>query len=262
MLNRQIVLEKLNAYLNNKISKKEIYEWALFSAVSGDSEEITAKDPLLKSAVNAMIEMNYSDLRAPTRKALEYYRRCLAGELEFIPLEVHQELHKLDIPDIPEEQKKDALPVPLIKLWAKKVREWKYLKDAILTARLYVIIFAVCSLVVQISSIISPGFMQFGLWVPTRWQAVLDSFPHLVYAYVVLVPPRRLMPLRIFVLTLPLLILGAVFYWSIAWMILNKLSLGWVFILAVLPYTVIPALLALFLVIIEKLELKQRVALL
>lgn len=258
MLNRQTVSEKLTAYLNNTVSKQEIYEWALSSAVSKDFEEITAQDPLLKTAVNAMIEMNHSDLRRlPTRKALEYYRRCLAGELEFIPLEAHKELHKLNIPDIPEERKTDTpLRTPLIKLWPQMIREWKYLKDTILTARIYVIIFAVCSLAVQISSILSPGFMQIGLWVPARWQAFLDAFPHLVYAYVVLMPPQRFVPTRMFVLALPLLIIGVVFYWTISWMILMKLSLSWIFILALLPFTVIPALLALFLVIMAKLRLK------
>ena len=256
-ITRQIILEKLTAYLSNKISKQEVYEWALAVAVSGKLES-TPSDSLLRTAVKAMIEMNHSDLaRVPTRKALEYYRRCLAGELEFIPLEAHKELHKLDIPEVAEEVNRgDTLRN--LELGSRTVslfqafQEWEHRMDAILTARLYVIIFAICSVAVQISSLLSPGFMQIGLLVPSRWDALLEAFPHLVYAYIILLPPRKLVPTKMFILALPFLVMGVVFYWTIAGMLIAKLSLPWIALIVFLPFSAIPAALALALVVIEK----------
>ena len=254
LINREIVLKELSAYLNHQISKQEIYEWALLVASAPNFEDLAPKDPLVKAAVNAMIEMNHTGLaHVPTRKAMEYYRRCLSGELEFIPLESHRGLDKLNISDIPEDR---VLAVLSNQLPLPKLKEWKYLKGTILTARLYVIIFAVCSVVVQISFIVSPGFMQIGLFIPSRWQALVDAFPHLVYAYLVLLPPERFVPTRMFVVAVPLLILGVVFYWTISWVIVAKLSLPWILFLVLLPFSAIPAILALLLVIFRKLDLK------
>jgi hypothetical protein len=257
MITRQLVLEKISAYLNHQLSQQELYEWWLGLAVAGDLEQTLESDPLLKNAFNAIMEINRQNVaKVPTRKALEYYRRCLAGEMEFIPLESHRELHKLNIPDIPEEIGVQGAQGSHGSFQKRNIRErvedWKYFQDAILTARLYVIIFAICSLVVQIFSLINPGFLRIGLLVPTHWQAFADAFPHIVYAYVVLLPPKKLITTRMFLLAFPLLMLGLVFYWTIACAIITKLDLPWVALVVISPFSVIPAALALALVLMEK----------
>ena len=257
-INREIVLGKLNAYLGNTLSKEALYEWALSVAVSGEYQVLAGSDPLVHSAVNAMIEIKHKDpAKFSTAKTLEYYRRCLAGELAFNSTELPLDGvgHKTDgsqnvaIPKI----QKPVTPQTLI----QSFQEWKYFKDAILSARLYVLVFAVCSFVVQVSSIISPGFMQIGLRVPSRWEALADAFPHLIYAYFVLLPPQRLFRGKMFLIALPIFIVGMMYYWKLSFLMVTKLSLDWVFILAILPFSAIPATLALLLLLAEKFGLTK-----
>src|SRR5436190_6210572 len=94
LINRQIVLEKLNSFLANKISQQEVYEWALLAAVSSES---AAGDPLLSATLKAMIEVNYGDPARSGTKNLEYYAQCLAGQAEFVP-EKAAELKKMNAP--------------------------------------------------------------------------------------------------------------------------------------------------------------------
>lgn len=256
LINRDIVLEKLNAYLGNAISKEDLYEWALLVSLLEDNQGIINADPLLRASLKAMMESKHKDsAKFAVIKTIEYYRQCLSGEVEFSPASVQHLSPDMKTPvsageaAAPVTQKILTLP-ELVQVF----KGWKYFKDTFLTARLYVLVFAVCSFAVQISSVINPGFMQIGLLVPTHWQAFVDALPHLVYAYLVMLPPRRLIPRKIFLIALPVFIVGAVFYWKMSFFILAKLSLNGIFILAILPFSAIPATVALALLLAEKFE--------
>jgi len=99
-LNRDIILQKLNKYFNQDISKDDIHTWALSVAVSRDYQDVVKSDLLIAKTIQTIIDMHHDDIKAiPTNKALEYYRRCLEGLEEFKPLESRGDLADLNIPD-------------------------------------------------------------------------------------------------------------------------------------------------------------------
>lgn len=256
LITRDIVLEKLNAYLGNTISKEDLYEWALLVSLSEDNQGIINADPLLRAALKAMMEAKHKDsAKFAVTKTIEYYRRCLSGEVEFSSSAVNDLSPDMKTPAGAGEAA--ALVIQKVLTFPELVqvfKGWRYFKDTLLTARLYVLVFAVCSFAVQISSIINPGFMQIGLLVPTHWQALIEALPHLLYSYLIMLPSRRLIPRKIFLIALPVFILGAAFYWKMSFFILAKLSLNGIFIFAILPFSAIPATLALLLLLAEKFE--------
>jgi hypothetical protein len=256
LINRDIALQKLNAHLSQGLSREELYEWALGLAVSEDYQSLSQSDPLLRATLDAMMKFNRKDpAKSSPPGALEYYRRCLAGEAEFVPGALAG-APKASKPADGETSSADpSFPQPkslTFKESIEQFREWKYSRDVFLVARLYVVVFAVCCFVVQVSSVINPGFMQIGLWVPSRGQALLAAIPHLFYAYLVLLPPRRLIQGKMYLPSLLAFILGAAYYWRMSFLIVTQLSLNWIFLLVMLPFSAIPATLALILLLAEK----------
>jgi hypothetical protein len=245
-LTRETVLAKLTGYLDKEISKSAIYEWALFVAVSKEYEQLAPQDPLIATAVQALIDINHDDLKKiPTNKALEYYRRCLKDEIEFIPLEERRDIDKLVIQD--QQPAAPAITVPpetsLVNALLKKQDYTRLL----IAMRVYVIVFAVCSLGIHIYSFINPEFMQMARDFTSRFNSVKESLPHVLYALLVLLPPRFLARDTLYIVSLALLIVGFFYYWYIAITIVDKLALHPLLILIILPFSALPATLTLIL---------------
>ncbi len=240
IVNRETILRELSAYLNNELSKQEVYEWALSVAVTDHFQELARGDVLIRRTIQAMIDINHDDLKfIPTRKALEYYRRCLVGEEKFVPLEINKDLKNLNIPDDPDIVNRKKKP--------------KYF----IFFRIYIIIFSICSLTIHIASMIDPAFFNLDQTSPTRLAVIKESFPHVFYALFVLIPVRYLVRWVLFYPSFVFLSLGMLYYWYISFQMVLKLSLNMVFIFMILPLTAIPATLALFLLMMGREEFKE-----
>ena len=240
MLTRAIILEKLTGYLNQRLSKQAIYEWALFVAVSHEFEKIAAEDLLIGKTIQALIDINHDDLKnIPTHKMLEYYRRCLAGELTFEPLEYMRNLERMDL-------SKEQFAADEEKKVEKRHEERKQIR---LMVRIYVVLFAFCSLVIHLFSILQPNFLRFAETIPTRLENLWDSLPHVLYAIIILLPMRLTARGNFFYITFFVSLWGLFLYWYLPFIIVSKLAINMIFILALLPFSAIPASLAVWLLI-------------
>jgi len=242
-LNRETVLAKLTGYLDKEISKSAIYEWALFVAVSKEYEQVVSQDPLVANTVQALIDINHDDLKKiPTHKALEYYRRCLKGELEFIPLEDRMDIDQLGIPDEPPPSAPVSVGPETARVNAL-IKRHDYTR-VLKLMRLYVVGFALSSLGIHIFSVIDPDFIRLTGEQTSRWNSARESLPHVLYAFLVLLPPAFLAKDILYPAAIALLTTGFFYYWYIAYIIVQKLTLHPLFILVFLPFSAVPATLA------------------
>lgn len=232
MLNREIVLEKLKAFLENKLPQDDLYEWALSQVCKSDYEATVKDDIVLKEALQAMIDINRSEVQyIPTREDLDYYRRCLSGKQKYQPLELRR-------------KSGDAKSI--------KSEQAKFKDDLFLGLRIYVLLFAFCSLVVNIFAIFRPELLKFQIENPTTIEAIGVVFPHILYSAFLLTPLRYLTRKRWYYLALTVFCLGSIYYWSITISIVLKLSLNILLIFVFAPFTGIPTLFAILLLLDEK----------
>jgi hypothetical protein len=86
LVDRNTVLEKLKGYLDNTISKKEIFEWAHSIVITQDYDKISKTDKLLSESIHALWQLHHDDGKFdPSREELEYYMKCLEGKEKFPP---------------------------------------------------------------------------------------------------------------------------------------------------------------------------------
>ena len=81
LIDKKLAIAKLKGYLNNTISKKEVYKWASAIVVSSKFDNLDKSDKLLSDAIQAMFELHHEDGKFdPSREELEKYLEAL--ELE------------------------------------------------------------------------------------------------------------------------------------------------------------------------------------
>ena len=249
MLNRQVVLEKLERFLKREISKADVHTWALGQAVSRDFENVAKTDPLIKNTVLSLIDISHDDLkRIPSMRALEYYRLCLKGQMVFDP--VHANLESIIVPQWSEEK----LPKTRARIGVEIRAQAQYL----VLLKAYVLIFGLCALALQVISVLNPQFLHLIKETPTRAEAFKSAWPHIIYAILILLPRNWLARGAVFYFTFLALAAGMAYYWYISVVIVLKLSLHVLFILAFLPFSAIPATLALLLLKLHRDGLKRR----
>ncbi len=241
MIDRAGVLAKLNDYLEEKISKTEVYEWALMLALSKEYEDIAVQDPLIQKTVLAMIDINHADIKKiPPRKSLEYLKHCLEGSEEFLEV------------TLPAQAASEETQNPKYQFLKKAFRPRDVPKGVLVILRIYVIVFCLCSIAIHSVSILNPGFLRLGESTPSSAAIVRESFPHLIYAFFLLIPPVWIARGIWFYLSFPILTFGMLYYWYISFSFAMKFALSAIFILVVLPFSAIPATLALVLLFIYR----------
>lgn len=209
---RKLLLVKLIGFLTGEISKNEIYEWALFVAVSRDYEELIKNDKLAEQIMQFLIDVNKPrTTAAPTQKIIEYFIACLEDKKQF-----SEESYKILIADQP------AKPVATVKsveaLRAAKIAppvlspEKKTLISRIVT--IYIFLFVSISLLLNLVMIFKPDFlMKQGEVAPLPGQVLRDAFPHLFYGITMIIAlfirgPKYLFYALFFIATW-----GMLFYW-------------------------------------------------
>jgi len=249
MLSRQDVLKKLEQFLNREITKADVHAWALSQAVAKDFEEIAESDPLIKNTVLSLIDISHDDLkRIPSIRALEYYRLCLSGEMTFDP--VHANLENIIVPYV--SVKHSSGHPSKVSVRIKEKAQYLVLLKA------YVFIFGLCVMALQIISLLDPQFLHWAKDAPVldgNWQ---DAWPHVLYAALILMPRHWLAAGYIFYPAALALATGMLYYWYVPVLIVAKLSLHILFVLALLPFSAIPATLALLLLMLYRDGLKAR----
>ena len=249
MLNREILLKKLTGYLNKEISLEDIYLWALGVAVSPDYEIISRSDLLAGQVIKDLVDLHHDDLkRVPTRKALEYYRDCLGGKEDYDP----QKIKTLGF----YETGTQASVKRVAQRREEEKEDWE--SDFFALSRMYVIFFGMCSLAINLFSILKPEFIRSQGVIPTHFEVFKDSLPHILYAVLILSPSRWVTRGTLFYLSFPLAMFGMLYYWYISVSIITKLSLHFMFVLVILPFSAIPAALVLVLLIVSREEWRQK----
>lgn len=81
MIEKQEILQKLNAVLESKINYKEAYEWALKIIITPEYDELCKKNKLLADAIHALFCLHDEDPQFNTSmEELIYYRDRLLSE--------------------------------------------------------------------------------------------------------------------------------------------------------------------------------------
>jgi len=228
---RTVIIKQLREFLTGKITKDQVYKWALAQVVLPGYENVAQADPVVKEALQALVAITHDDARdKPTGGDLKYYLGCLEGNRDFEPLEERR-------------RRKDV---------KKEVKKRDYKAEARLTSRVYVILFGLSCLVVNIFSIINPGFFTLGINAPDRFSVLIQSLPHIIYATLILLPPQVLVKKNSYFVYLIIFALFSVYYWFVALSFVLKFSLNPLLMLVLAPYSGMPAILALLLLIEER----------
>ncbi len=217
---REDVIEKLDAYLQGEISRDEMYQWALAAAVSDGYAEAAKEDFLLGRAIQDMIDCGHPDKsEAHARRVLGYHLRCLTGQKDFNLAVVKTSF-----------------------------------VDSLVIFRIYVVLFAVCSLGIQVLTLLRPELLlshESGGMDVARIGALL---PHILYAVTLLLPVRVTAKGFLFYPTFLIMLCGAYFYWYMSLQLVMRMLLHIMFVLVILPFGGIPAAVALVLLVMRKIE--------
>lgn len=247
-ITRQAVLEKLDGFLKGEISAEKIYEWALFIAVSSEYEQLVQKDPVISTTIQALISLNHTNKKQATRlEDLKLFRQCLAGEMT--------------LPSSGAETR-EAAPAepPSEKQPKKREKRRKFgqsVSGSMMTLRIYVVIFGICSLIVNLLTVIKPEWLSLGADVQTPVERLGETWLHISYAALLILPFPMIVRGPLFIAALPLFVFGMVYYWYVTVMLVAKLSLNLIFFLAVMPFSAIPATLALILLVVNWIEARD-----
>jgi hypothetical protein len=228
---RQTLLRKVGQFLAQEISQDAIYAWALQIAVSREYEDLAKQDPLIKETIEALLMMQHTDLKAvPTRKAIEYYRRCLSGEEKFVPLRERKDLDKLRIPN----EFREAMG---------RKKMGKTGKEKVFALmRFYVALFGLSVLGIYAFSLIRDGLLGPAAGA-VKMSALWEPMLYIIYALTIVMPVRFMAKGFLFYFTFPILLLGMIYFWSIPVRLFQNI----LFIILALPLSAIPATLAVIL---------------
>ncbi|MDP2652569.1 MAG: hypothetical protein Q8Q08_00900 [Candidatus Omnitrophota bacterium] len=260
-MSRPMVLEKLQGYLDRSIPEKDIYEWALLTAVSKEFDAISGSDPLIAKTVYALTEISNADSRHHVGETLEYCRRCLLGELEFTPgVNRAPDPVRTGTP-APSWDEKEALR-QAEECRKAELRRKLYRHRLYLLGKIYVILFAVCCLAVHLLVVFFPQLLpSSGAKAMTRVEAFRESLTPLVYSVLLLLPPCLQVRGVFFYILAPIFFLGMVSYWYLSvFAIVLKMELNAMFLLVILPFTAFPSTVAFVMLLAERRRYRSRQA--
>jgi len=236
-INREIIIEKIKDLLDNRVSQDKVYEWILAIMVTEEYESAVQNDQLLKDSAQALIDINHEGAKnIPTREDLKYLKDCLEGKTIYESLESRNT--------------KKALR-------RKKAVHRKYRRDFFITLKIYVVLFALCSIAVNLYGIFNPEFLIIGMTSPTRLDAIGNALPHLIYASFLLFPLKLLARSKWYYGSVIVMTVGAAYYWYIAAKIAIQLSSNFLMVVVVSPFSGVPASLAVVLIIEVRKQLKK-----
>ncbi len=227
---RKIILVKLAAFLTGEISANEIYERALFVAVSREYETLAKTDPLVESVIQFLVEINSERVRAsPIRKILEYFVACLQGVKNFNP----EELQAIKGEHSAKPSNPNAVPAP--------PKESKSSKIVDILIKIYVFLFLLASGAVNILTIVLPELLIRPGEIPPPSQEVIHAAtPHLIYAISMLLALTIKVPRILFYGLFFISTGGMFFYWYTATDFVLKQGQSLIHLIPILPIVALP----------------------
>jgi len=253
MVDRAILIAKITGYLAGTVTKDALYEWALFVAVSREYEAMSQQDVLVRDVVQSMMNINHHDPHlAPSAKMFEYYRRCLAGEAAYDPAHLVEQLAKIPVMKDPA----GTMP-PDVRALKLKPGHRSFKSRVFRVLRFYVVSFAYCSLGIQLVSILNPSAFHFGENIPSSGEVLKDAVTQIIYALLLLLPLAVTAREPWAFVALPATAYGVFYYGQIAFELITKLNLNVFFIVAILPFSVLPATIAFLLLVGQWKKLKR-----
>jgi len=224
---RKLLFVKLIGFQTGEISKNEIYEWALFVAVSSDYEELIKNDKLAEQIMQFLIDIDKPRTSTtPTKTIVDYFLSCLEEKKQF-----SEEYYKALIADQPAKQAtaaKTAAATAQHKAQKISIQQQPSVTESAtdskkksakeiwipLIARIYVALFVGVSIVLNLLVIFKSDFLlKQGEIAPLPDEVWRDAFPHLFYGLTMIVAliikgPRILLLALFFVAAW-----GMFFYW-------------------------------------------------
>jgi len=248
MVEQKVLFEKLTGFMDGKIPIDEIHAWVLKIALSSDYPQVAEQNPLIKETVQALMDLDRKELKfVPSRRILEYFRRCLEGKEEYLPPNKRRRLSHIiiDEPDKPAsllgrpsqvktEKKKDDAVVRR----QPKIDLFRLMQ----TCRRYTIAFAWCSFALHLVGAVVPEFFGFVVK-ESAIRLLIVALPHLIYALFIVMPIRVLAAGKVFLISFVLATFGAVVYCGMSVVFIVKFSLPLGFGLLVMPFAAIPSIL-------------------
>lgn len=244
-LNRDILSEKLDAYFDGELARTDLYQWALKAAIEEDMANLLHKDFLAAQLIEDLVNLqNKNPQKATSEKLLNYYRKCLSGTEDFSPEKRKEFLPPRSFAAESTEGFPEGFPAGAGGRIVSEKRQ------SFLLTKTYVILFAVCSLLIHTSSIVFPE--MFYLEKKSFPALAADSLPFMLYSIALLIPFRWAVKGGWFYAFFFVFMLGLFYYFYASVTLVSQLSLSPVFILVILPFSVIPALLAVVLLLQKK----------
>jgi len=234
--------------MNGNVPIDEIHAWVLKIALAADYMEVAEQNPLIKETVQALMDLDRKDLKfVPSRKILEYFRRCLAGEEKYLPPKKRGHLSHIiiDEPNKPASLMGDPSQVETDKkqeVSVLRTRKPRDISRLMQTCRRYTLVFAWCSFILHCVGAIKPELLGFVVS-DSVVQLLISALPHLIYALFIVMPIRVLAAGKVFLVSFVLATFGAVVYCGMSVVFIVKFSLPLVFGLLVMPFAAIPSIL-------------------
>ncbi|OGX05706.1 MAG: hypothetical protein A2Z88_05120 [Omnitrophica WOR_2 bacterium GWA2_47_8] len=225
---RKILLEKLESFLNGKISQDALYEWVLSRVCEESYEKTVQGDILFKETMQAILDINHDDVKLrPDRSDLEYCRRCLMGEEDFA-----------SIPERIKKRQEQAQPRSVLKDPAVQIKIFKMYRG-------YTVLFGISSLAVNMLVAIKPDLFK----ISAEAGVLKEAIGHIIYAMVILLPPERSARGKFFYPAVVILGLGFIYYWWMSFSISFKLAIHPLMAFVIAPFAGVPASLGVFLLL-------------
>jgi len=200
-LNREFIIEKIDALVEGRSDRDAVYRWALGTAVTEEFAHFCKEDAVAAKVVQTLIDINHNDVKSiPTLKALVYYKLCLKGEREYLPLGSIKDLDLVS----PVGLEEDAAGLEIIEEGVKSLVERFSRGLRVFTLVFGAVIFFVSVFFVFVAA--APGK-------PGRVQAAFKIFAVLIYSVFVILPPSLIAKERSFFVAVPILLFGMIVSW-------------------------------------------------
>ncbi len=253
VIRREEVLEKLSQHLREEIAPDDVYAWTLAVIVDPEYEKISIQDSLINVTVKALLDANNKNADiVPTRKLLEYYRQCLAGEAEYHPDHINECLEAVD-------EKGFLTQEQIARIKKEKVEKTKRIVVGFVfgIAALYVFVFGLSLLAFRLYSIIRPEFVAQEGFILTRMEVTRHVLPHILYALLILLPRGFIARGWLFYFAFLGMIAGMGYHLVTAVRPVLENALPLVYVLVALPFRALPAMLAVVLLLIKRQKIKR-----
>jgi len=247
---RGIIITKLKGYSTGALTKNEVYEWALFVAVSREYELMAKQDPLAERVIQFFIEINSESPKSVSSQNIaQYFIDCLEDRKEFSyeslkAFSTNKPAAQATAVTPSTAKKKPPEPVklavdPFAGPVSKPVNFSRIDLEKIF--KFYVFVFAGIVVLLNLVSALNPNFLVRPEEIPpTTAESWSAAFPHIIYGIIIILALVLKVPKIVFYFFFFFSVLGMFFYWYVATDLLLKNGRPLVYLLLIAPLVSLP----------------------